>query len=461
MAAMAVPINDGTAVQYLRRSVERDKAADRDRGAGQRHANAAQAAVDGRTITRTYDGDWGTSGGRGHRAERHAMAALIADVQAGRVGTIYAHTADRLARDVEYGTTLWNACRDHGVVIRAGSQTFTPGQAAQLTVWAVLMAQAQEDLERMTDKVGDTQDFLSDHAKTCRLPDRPHLRQCHEIGCTKSVDGDLLPEDAPVPEGIHCKWSHRVGQLVYGHSLRPDDDPERVVQTWREEGSYHAAARRLVAEGFPNRHAGMWTPAAVRRVITRQVPAMAKPRGRGKAASASDRPLTGILRCHCGATMGQTTTHTAKNPAIARYRCPVGALDATHGQYVVSERFLMDAVKAEAAKLRLPRSVEQTVQKATGDAARLQTKRQRLTAAWVDLGIDDDEYQTRLAAIDAELAKTEAVAQVLAVPGEVPWDATPATVNEALRAMWSAIHLGPDMRVATFDRVLPDKYWAD
>ena len=77
--------NRGEAVEYLRRSVERDKGADKDRGAGQRAANAAQAARDGVAITRTFDGDWGTSGGRGKREQRAAMADLIDAIRAGEV----------------------------------------------------------------------------------------------------------------------------------------------------------------------------------------------------------------------------------------------------------------------------------------------------------------------------------------------------------------------------------------
>ncbi len=60
------------------------------------------------------------------------MAELVEAIRAGQISTVYCHTTDRLARDVEFGMTLWNACADAGTILRPGSQRFDPREPGYL-----------------------------------------------------------------------------------------------------------------------------------------------------------------------------------------------------------------------------------------------------------------------------------------------------------------------------------------
>lgn len=432
---MDIP-NAGQAVQYLRRSVERDKGADKDRGAGQRAANAAQAAADGVTITRTFDGDWGTSGGRGHRDERSAMADLIAAVRAGEVSRIYCHTTDRLARDVEYGMALWNACKDRGTILRPGSQAFDPRDPGYLTLWVVLLAQAEEDLDRMAHKSADTIAYLRDHATTCLLPGRPHRGRCHTIGCTDTT---------------HCGFAHRHGQAAYGE--RPGEDPANVAAAYREAGTVIGAARLLNARRVPTRLGRPWGTVTVREILIR-TGAMQRSTRPG-AKSRAPFVLYGLLRCPppCGHILTGTRYRNGPQALYTAYKCYMARTVPDHGPGSVPERAILPWVRAEVERLRLPVDAVQlatdNAERRAALAGRLERANEMYVIGPTQGGWTRERRDREVAAVAKEITTLDATETIIGVEPirAAEWDTwTPADLNSYIRAILERVELGPDMR---------------
>ena len=426
----------GQAVQYLRRSVERDKGADKDRGAGQKRANAEQAARDGVTIVNTFDADWGTSGGREHRDERTAMAAMIEDIRAGKVSRVYCHTADRLARDVEYGMTLWNACADAGTIIRPGALTFDPREPGYLTHWGVLLSQAQEDLERITRKNVDTVGWLGDHAAACKLPPRPHKGRCHLIGCTDTT---------------HCRYAHRSGHSTYG--MEPGEDTAAIVAAYRKTGTMMGAARILNDAKVPTRTGGPWSGTSVRQNLLRlgTIPRSTRPGAKSRAPFI----LYGLLRCHCGHVLTGTRYRNGPQLAYTAYRCYVARATSGHGPSSIPESVVLPWVKEEAARLRVPIDV---VELATDNAARRAALAGRLERAhdlYIAGGIDKARHDREAAAVAKERAALDATEVAIEVP-DIDWTWPPERINLALRALWHQIDLDHEMRPASFAWTVPE-----
>jgi hypothetical protein len=486
-AMMTRPENHGQAVEYLRRSVERDKSADKDKGAGQRAANAQQAERDSVTIARTFDGDWGTSAGRGHRERRHAMAELIEAIRAGDVSRVYCHTADRLVRDAEYGLTLWNACKDAGTILRPGSQTFDPRAEVpgMLTVWGVLVTQAEEDLDRMTNKTQDTTDFLKAHALTCTLPGRPHRARCHLIGCT---------------DPTHCKYAHKSGRIDYGADpSHPGEDVGAVLAAFDEAGTFLGTTKRLNAAHVPTRlGATNWDVRTVGRIVRRARPEMPHPpsecpnrpkSGPGRAAWTADqcphahparqgararstRTLSGLLRCggtlEDGRTCGQIMSSTPRpGKRSAAWLCRIGHSNAGHSRpYVVSERFLLPAIKAEAAHLRPldPRTggplTEYAETDRTAELDALETERKNILEMARRSMIGMDEAERMVADVKARSDALTHAARAIAIPPAIDWTAPAPALNLALSALFGRIRLGPDLRPLPypdgFDWTIPE-----
>ena len=222
-----------------------------------------------------------------------------------------------------------------------------------------------------------------------------------------------------------------VRTLKDGRTVGADEDVDLVVATWREAGAYFAAARLLNERGILARSGGAWYARTVQHIVNRADPATVKRGRRGVPALSPRHRLAGLLTCHCGAIMGQTVS----GEGTPRYRCPVGAADKSHGQYIVSERRLMPWIEGEAGRLRTPAQVEQVVRAATDETAALEEDRRRVGMAFIDRVIDEPTYRERLAAIDATLAEVEASTAILEVPATIPWEAEPETVNAILRTL--------------------------
>ena len=68
-----------------------------------------------------------------------------------------------------------------------------------------------------------------------------------------------------------------------------------VVDTYRAEGSYAAAARRLNAEGARTDRGAGWHPSTVRLAVRREQPELVQGVRKGRAGRGRPRVLAGIL----------------------------------------------------------------------------------------------------------------------------------------------------------------------
>lgn len=394
-------------VAYIRRSV----ASRNDPGDVSREFQTQKvrdlANGDGARL-RIIDGDWGRSGGRRKADLRAAFRAMLTDIEAGAISAVYAYSTDRLSRDAESAYGLLNACERAGVTIVTSEGRFAPGDGMARRMFGFAAMQNEGVLDEMERKAKASAE-------------------------TRAKRGDKLGQR---PYG-------EVRRLKDGRVVGEDEDVDLVLSTFREAGSYFAAARLLNERGVPARSGGPWYPRTVQRVVNAHAPSTV-PLGQRKGARAlGTRLLSGLLVCHCGTPMGQTTSRWA-----IKYRCPKGATNKDHGRYYVSEDAMLPSIKDEAAHLR-PSSWRIAGRTDDGELGALTAERTSVIDYGVKGRIDDDEVERRLAEIDAKLdelrqrAAVDAAAAV--IPDAIDWSAPPAIVNAALRALWSEVTLGDDL----------------
>jgi hypothetical protein len=111
---------------------------------------------------------------------------------------------------------------------------------------------------------------------------------------------------------------------------------------------------------------------------------------------------------------------------------------------MVSEAKLLPWIMAEAGRLVTPERV-QLAETAAAERAGLEAQRGRLLDMYQVGAIAREEWQTRLAAVDAAVARLDDGERIVAVP-ELDWTWAPEAVNAVLRALWSEIRLDEQMR---------------
>ena len=399
-------LNSAQPVAYIRRSVARRG----DPGDVSREFQTgkvrALANGDGPRL-RILDGDWGRSAATDKTEQRTAFLGMLEEIEAGRISHVYAYSPDRLARSVEWSARLVNACRRAGVPITTTAGTVAPDDPAARAMFNMLAVMNENALDEMERKAAAS-------------------------ASTRRARGGITGGRA-----YGERWTTRDGRL-----LGAGEDAVVVVATWREAGSYFAAARLLNERGVPARSGRIWHPATVQRIVQRQLPGTRRLGRRGAPSLSPRHQLAGLLRCHCGAPMGQTVS----GEGTPRYRCPRGVADPAHPRpYIVPERALLPWVQAEAAHLELPGDRVELAARATAAEAELAARRGRVIDALEAGTITRAEAEPRLAKIAAELAGIEVAAEVAEVPA-IDWAAEPASVNAVLRALWGRVDLGPDLR---------------
>lgn len=411
-------LNTAQPVAYIRRSVARRG----DPGDVSREFQTdkvrALANGDGPTL-RIIDGDWGRSASTDKTGLRTAFLALLEEIETGQVSHVYAYSPDRLARSVEWSARLVNACRRAGVSITTTAGTVAPDDPAARAMFHMLAVMNENALDEME-------------------------RKAKASAGTRKARGDATG-GRPFGE---------VRTLKNGETRGADEDADLVVATFHEAGSYFEAARLLNDRHVPARSGGLWYPRTVQRIANRQDPTTVRPGHRRGVRSVSPlHRLAGLLRCHCGAVMGQTVS----GEGTPRYRCSLGAADPSHSRpYIVSERRLMPAIRDEVAHLRAidPATGEpvDAVTLATDNAAQrgaLAARLERANDLFVlgpkEGGWTRERRDAEAAAVAAELARLGRAEAVVAVP-TIDWTWPPREVNAVLRAILERVQLGPDLR---------------
>jgi DNA invertase Pin-like site-specific DNA recombinase len=397
-------------VAYIRRSVARRG----DPGDVSREFQTAKVRAlangDGPTL-RVIDADWGISADREKTHKRLAFLELIAAVERGEVSTLYAFALDRLARSVQWSARLLDACEDAGVIVMTGEGRFDPADDRDRQMFHFYAMQNEGALRGMKRKAQAS------------------------VG-VRRTRGDIIGQR---PYG-------EVRTLRDGRVVGADEDAALIVATFREAGSYFGAARLLNDRKVPARSGGQWYPRTVQRIVNREDRRTVPIGHRRGVRSFGSRLFSGLLLCPCAYVMVQTTSNAAP-----KYRCPIGVANPNHPRpYMISEAKLIEPMKAEAARLRVPADRVELAAVDEAKRAALEAKRER----WIEQSgeglIERAERDRRLAAIDAEIVALDAAQIVVDVPQAVDWTQPPGIVNSVLRALWERVELGPDLMPERF-----------
>lgn len=423
MKAWAVP------VAYIRRSVaSRADPGDLSREF-QTEKVRALAGADADRL-KIVDQDWGRSAATDKTDRRLAFLSLLADIEAGEVSALYAYSADRLARSVEWSARLLNACRRAGVTIVTSEGRFAPEDDAATDLFNFRAVVNESALRQMEKKA------------------RAAIERRRARNLAAGLD-----ETAGM------------GRKPYG--ALPGERRDEVIAAFLEAGSFAGAAKLLNADagrevrtvagrligtgrGVPARGGRPWDTSSVRLIVRHDRPDLLPVGGPGRGSRPRGTHLfTRLLRCWCGSTL---TSVPDRDLDTVRYLCVRARDDQTHSRpYVVAERKVRAWAEEETRRLSpVFRALfaDPPDPAAVGRAhAALDAKRARVIDTYTEGLIDKAERDRRLAAIDRDREAIETRGRLagVALDPKVDWSKPPAEVNAKLRLLWEAIALGPDM----------------
>ena len=279
--------------------------------------------------------DWNISGRKGVEG-RPGYRTLIAMIEEDRVSAIYAYNLARLGRSVHGLRALVSLADAHDVPVRLVTDRIDTSTATGRMLFTILAA-----VDEMTA------DIASEHSRATVV-----ARQAagHRIG--PPFYGENCPPDCAI---VHARGHHIVGE-----------DPDAVVAAFEEAGSVMGACRLLNTRGVPTRMGGPWSTVTVRELLVRLKAMPHRPRPGAKAKAPF--VLYGLLRCgQCAHTLTGTRYRNGSDLAYVSYKChrARGAVD--HGPGSVPEKRILPWIRAEAARLRVPPEVEQTVRDNTAE----------------------------------------------------------------------------------------------
>jgi DNA invertase Pin-like site-specific DNA recombinase len=406
-------------VAYIRRSVARRN--DPGDVSRQFQTEKVRALADGDAATlEIVDQDWGRSAAGDKTDKRLAFLALLASVERGEVSTLYAYSADRLARSVRWSAQLLDACEAAGTTIVTGEGRFAPGDDAARTMFHFQAMQNEGTLRQMTTKARS--------AVTAR-----------------AARGDTLGR---APYG-YTFGRDDSGRII--HVRDPQQPLEPVLEAFTEAGSFTGAAKLLNDRGIPAPRGGKWAGNVVGRIVRRERPGLV-PRGRSepRVAPRGAHRFSRLLRCSCGRVLTPRVNYTIKpdgrryGPYVS-YQCYEGRHDAAHPRpYMVVESAIIGWAMAEAARLRAP----EAVQLAESNAARreeLTAERTRLGWAVADGLLGRGDARGRADEISSELERLDARDEAVEIPA-IDWTWPAPELNTVLRALWEHIELDASLR---------------
>ncbi|MEP6469588.1 MAG: recombinase family protein, partial [Chloroflexota bacterium] len=324
--------------------------------------------------------DWNRSGGKGANG-RPGYHQLITMIETGQVSALYAYSLSRLSRSISDFATLAELCIARKVPIRlAADQNLDFTSASGRFVINVLVAIAQMERELASERSKDTV-------------------------AVRRARGD------------------RIGHPNYGE--RPGESVEAVLQAYADAGSVVGAGRLLNERGVPTRMGKPWSTTPVREILQRH--AALPHRKRPGAKNAAPFILFHLVRCHCGRLMSAsrfTTTGGTKDKKYVQvvYRCLAGRTTPGHGRLNVSESRLIDWVRTEAARFKIPK---QPILIAERDEARrleLEARRRRVLDNYEDGLTDKAQRDAKLVAIGDEVANLDATDRVIQAPPAIDWE---------------------------------------
>ena len=360
--------------------------------------------------------DWNRSGGKGANG-RPGYHQLVSMIQNDQVSAVYSYSLSRLSRSISDFATLAELCIERKVPIRlAADQNLDFGSASGRFVINVLVAIAQMERELASERSKDTV-------------------------AVRRARGD------------------RIGHPFYGE--KAGEDVAAVLQAYHDAGSVIGAGRLLNERGVPTRQGKPWSTTPVREILQRH---NALPiRKRPGAKNAAPFILYHLLKCHCGRMMSASrfrTTGGTKTKLYTQvvYRCLAGLTNGEHGRLNVSESKIIEWVKAEAARFRIPAEQVEVGERDDSRTLELEARRLRVIDNYEDGIIDKAERDAKLIKIGDELASIALVSTVIDIPQAIDWTWEPKAVNEVLRAFWEYVELDADMKPVRAEWRLPSEY---
>jgi DNA invertase Pin-like site-specific DNA recombinase len=413
------------AVGYIRRSVSRTN----DAGDLSREFQSDEVQRLAGEPIRIIDADWGRSAATDKTFRRLAFLRLMESVERGEVSTLFAYSADRLARSIEWSARLWSACKRSRTAIVTTSRRFEPyaDDDAGWAIWHYEAVANEQALNSMSRKARDT---------AARRKDR----------------GDDL---GAIPYG---KMAVKVDGVV-----KYVDDPDRPVEPILEavrqaNGRIRTAVRIINKQDIPTARGKKWDRSTLLRLVEREAPEirpMKAPSGR-RDAPATPALFAKLLRCHCGATMtpNRHVERRRKRDSMAvSYYCHRGNADRSdHRRVYIAESRLRAVIEAESARLRFDFDAVQLAEDDGARVAQLEERKRKLTRAYTadSSTMTDAEYDAAMADIRQEREALADRGRAVEVPQEIDWTAPVERVNDVLRALWERVELGPDLMPVQF-----------
>lgn len=349
--------------------------------------------------------DWGKSGREDRTHTRSGFARLEAMLDAGEASAIYAYDLSRLGRSLVTVYRLARRADELKVPIRC-AEGLSPDVSDPhgRLVLAILLAIGEFYAESTRDRA-------------------------RSLVMMRRQRGDRI---GPAP----------YGQRVRGGKLEPEpaEDLDALLGAYRRAGSVQAACRLLNAEGVRTRKGGPWQPSTLAQVLEAAGALTRRPRP-GRPPSRTFL-LSGLLRCHCGATLTGVTTNKGRNVA---YECKRARSTPEHGRPTsVAESHVLPWIQGEAARFAPGVEAVEIDGDAAVDRDSLEARRRRTIELYKAGRIEREELDSDLEAIEAQIA-TAPSARVVDLPA-LDWAGSPVAVNTYLRALWDHVALGAGLR---------------
>jgi len=417
---------------YLRRSyVDANSPGDISREA-QRDAVRRLSTADGHNGDVIEYDDWGVSADVAKSAKRTAYTRLLADMEAGKVSSVYAFDMDRLYRDPRDLIRLQDAAQRHKVriVTTGGPLSIGDGDDPAAEGFAFIGAVfGRMELQKAKKRSRATRDARLARGDTLGRP-------AYGYRMARADDGRVI------------------------HEADPSQPIAPVIDAFRTAGSFGGAAHLLNAAGVPSPRGGSWTSNVIGRIVRREAPEMLRATRVARGVRVKgNHTLARLLVCPCGQLMtGRWSGHRTKYGSyrFVSYQCFKGRYDARHQRpYMVNEKTMLPLVQAEVAHLDPPDAIEADDNQADSERSRLLAAKERLGWAVADGLLGRDQARTRSAEIDAKLDGLEVREKVIEVP-EIDWSWSPRLLNDALTAIFDRIELGPDLRPVRFVWRVPE-----
>ena len=357
--------------------------------------------------------DWNRSGGKGANG-RPGYHQLVAMIEADQVSAVYSYSLSRLSRSISDFATLAELCIERKVPIRlAADQNLDFTSASGRFVINVLVAIAQMERELASERSKDT-------------------------------------------VAVRRSRGDRIGHPFYGE--KPGEDVAAVLRAYSDAGSVLGAGRLLNDRDVPTRQGKPWSTTSVRDILQRHdaLPLRKQP----GAKNAAPFVLFHLLKCHCGRMMSASrfrTTGGTKTKTYEQvvYRCLAGRTTGEHGRLNVTEKKIIEWVKAEAARFRIPADQVEIGDRDEARRLDLAARRRRVIDNYEDGLIDKAERDAKLLEIGDEMASLDVTARVVDVPPSINWDWEPKDINTVLRTFWDYVELDAGMRPIRAEWRLP------